>query len=53
MTVTSISDENYKEFQNIGRTAVLEWSKTKIDPGIVDRFLATVEEIEKKLQGDK
>lgn len=53
MTITPISDENYIEFQNIGRTAVLEWSKTKIEPEIVARFLATVEEIEKRLQSGK
>lgn len=53
MTVTPITDENYREFQKIGRTAVLEWCKTKMDPEIVDRFLKTVDEIEKSVQGTK
>ena len=53
MTVTPITDENYREFQKIGRTAVLDWCKTKMDPEIVDRFLKTVDEIEKSVQGTK
>ena len=53
MTVTTITDQNYREFQKIGRTAVLDWCKTKMDPEIVDRFLKTVDEIEKSVQGTK
>jgi tripartite ATP-independent transporter DctP family solute receptor len=50
MQVSDISPEDYKEFQQLGRTAVLDWCKTQMEPEIVDRFTATVEEIEKKLQ---
>ena len=48
MQVTPISEEAYQEFRKLGRTAVIEWAKTKMDPSIVDRFITTVDAIEKK-----
>jgi tripartite ATP-independent transporter DctP family solute receptor len=50
MQVSDIRLEDYKEFQQLGRTAVLDWCKTQMEPEIVDRFIAAVEEIENKLQ---
>ncbi|HNZ08341.1 MAG TPA: TRAP transporter substrate-binding protein DctP [Bacillota bacterium] len=48
MQVSPISEEAYQEFRKLGRTAVIDWAKTKMDSSIVDRFVSTVDAIEKK-----
>lgn len=50
MEITTIDDDAYQEFRRLGRTAVLDWAKTMMDPALVDRFVATVDEIEQKLE---
>jgi tripartite ATP-independent transporter DctP family solute receptor len=47
MQITTIDDAAYAEFRRLGRTAVLEWAKDQMDPAIVNRFVAAVDEIEK------
>jgi len=51
MQVTPLDDAGYQEFRRLGRTAVLDWSKTKMDPALVDRFVSTVDAIEKRVEG--
>lgn len=50
MTVTPLTEDVYGQFQQRGRTAVLEWAKKDIDPALVDEFVATVSRIEKSLK---
>lgn len=51
MQVAPLDEAGYQEFRKLGRTHVLDWSKTKMDPALVDRFVSTVEDIEKRLEG--
>ncbi len=51
MQVTPLDDAGYQEFRRLGRTAVLDWSKAKMDPALVDRFVSTVDAIEKRVEG--
>jgi tripartite ATP-independent transporter DctP family solute receptor len=50
MQVVPLDEEGYQEFRRLGRTAVLDWAKKKMDPALVDRFVSTVDEIEKRLE---
>jgi len=46
VVITALTDEAYQEFRSLGRTAILEWSKKKVDPEVVDRFISAVNQIE-------
>jgi len=49
VVITPITDEAYREVRSLGRTAVLEWCKEKMDPEIVDKFINVVNQIEEGL----
>lgn len=42
--VSSLPNEEYKKFRDIARKSSLEWAKSKMDPDIVDRFVAACDE---------
>lgn len=46
MVITPLEDETYLQFQDLGRTAVLEWTKKQMDPALVDEFIDVVNQIE-------
>jgi len=51
MEITALSDAEWEEFAKLGCPAVLEWAKMKMDPAIVDRFVNTVQKVEKQVEG--
>ncbi len=51
MEITALTDAEWAQFAKLGCPAVVQWAKTKMDPAIVDRFVSTVEKVEKQVEG--
>lgn len=51
MEVTALTDAEWAQFAKLGCPAVLKWAKTKMDSAIVDRFVSTVQNVEKQVEG--